>query len=89
MSPRFGIPEKSLDACNVEAPVTEKKLRGYVSLNPAMKSKGGLPSPEQLKVPVPLRLAISKRNAQLMDDGQEEGTGQPYACLLTSQPAGR
>lgn len=49
--------------------------------------EGHYPTPEQLKVPVPLRLAISKRNAQLIDDGQEEGqgTGRPMRAYSLSQ----
>ena len=36
---------------------------------------------------MPLRLAISKRNAQLIDDGQEEGqgTGRPMRAYSLSQ----
>ena len=56
-------PEELLDACkgNVEAPVAEKKVEGlWREAEPGDEVKeGDYPSPEQLKVPVPLRLAIS------------------------------
>ena len=84
-------PEKLLDACkgNVEAPVAAIKAEGlWREPEPGDEVKeGDYPSPEQLKVPVPLRLAISKRNAQLIDDGQEEvqGTGRPMRAYSLSQ----
>ncbi|GEM_PF-2605256 len=76
-------PEKLLEACgsNAEAPVAAKKAKGlWREAEPGDEVKdGNYPTPEQLKVAVPLRLAISKRNAQLIDDGQEPGRGMGRA----------
>lgn len=87
-------PEALLAACTSrhEAAAVEEKPDQSVGIwreaEPGDHVKEGhYPTPEQLKVPVPLRLALSKRNAQLIDDGQASGqkTGRATRAFSLSR----
>lgn len=87
-------PDALLEACSSkhEVPAVKEKPDQSVGIwredEPGDDLKEGhYPTPEELKVAVPLRLTISKRNAQLIDDGQEPGqrTGRATRAFSLSR----